>query len=205
MQHRRFLASLVVVGTLTTAGCGSAKSGSSAAGSGAGTPVATTSSPAAPSSTSGSSAAPATSASTSPQDGSVNGPGPCAGLDVKIVPLHGAASGTSFSDLVVVNRGKATCELPGQPEIEYLGADHKPIPVKFSADPSAQPYRLAVGAAAALVIGYGGDGVQPCDTKIAYVRVTPPGNDIAFDGRTHCEHDGFYEEKWLAGSYAAPH
>ncbi|MBS2537075.1 DUF4232 domain-containing protein [Catenulispora sp. NF23] len=128
----------------------------------------------------------------------------CAGLVAKIVPLRGAAAGTTFSNLVIVNRGKTSCTLPGQPELDYLGADHLRIPVALSPDQRVPSYRLKPGAWAAMAIGYGTDGNPPCDTKIAYVRVTPPGVVLPFDGGTHCANDGAYEENWSAGSYAAP-
>lgn len=131
--------------------------------------------------------------------------GSCTGVAARIVPLPGVASGNTFADLVMVNNGTTTCTLPGKPDLQYLGGDHKSVPVAVSADQSAPSHELAPGASAAMAIDYGSDGNPPCDVRIAYVRVTPPGEDLAFDGATHCAHDSVDEEGWVAGSYAAPH
>lgn len=130
--------------------------------------------------------------------------GSCSAVAAKIVPLPGVASGNTFADLVMVNHGATTCTLPAKPELQYLGVDHKPMTVAISSDQSAQSHQLAPGASAAMAIDYGSDGNPPCDATIAYVRVTPPGEDIPFDGATHCAHDSVDEQGWVAGSYAAP-
>ena len=69
----------------------------------------------------------------------------CGGLDAKMVPLHGAASGTTFADLVVTNHGTTACTLPAQPALEYFGATHQPLPVEFSSDPDLKPYTPGSG------------------------------------------------------------
>jgi hypothetical protein len=148
---------------------------------------------------------PTNATATSAMAGGPDRAGSCAGVAAKIVPLPGAASGNTFADLVMVNHGTATCALPAKPELQYLGADHKPVPVAVGSDQSAPSHQLAPGASAAMAIDYGSDGNPPCDVKIAYVRVTPPGEDLAFDGATHCAHDSVDEEGWVVGSYAAPH
>ena len=210
-MHRRIQGVLIlaaVVSGLAMNGCGSSTSGAHGTGTAVTTPsTSSISSPTTGNSPPETDTSSGTGTGTEPgtATGIGNTAGPCSGLDAQIVQLHGAASGTSFSDLVVVNRGQTTCTLPGQPKIEYLAPSHKTIPVRFSADPSLPSYRLAPGASAAMAIGYGTDGNQPCDDKIAYVRVTPPGTMVTVDGPRHCAHDGFSEEAWVAGSYAAPH
>ncbi|MEY9930330.1 hypothetical protein ABH926_004975 [Catenulispora sp. GP43] len=131
-------------------------------------------------------------------------PAQCGGLAEKLVPLHGAASGTTFSDLVVTNNHGTTCTLPAQPELTYLDAHRQPLPVGFSSDPQLKPYTLESGDSATMVIGYGSDGDGVC-VAISAVRVTPPGDVLPFTGRTHCANDSVYEEGWVAGTYAAPH
>lgn len=129
----------------------------------------------------------------------------CSALTAEIVPLRGAAAGTTFADLVVVNHGKNTCTLPGQPTLQYLDGKHRPIAVAFGPDHSVPSHKLPPGASAAMAVGYGTDGNPPCDATIAYVRVTPPGTDVPYDGATHCADDTTYEGNWVTGSYAAPH
>jgi hypothetical protein len=121
-----------------------------------------------------------------------------------MVSLPGVASGSTFADLVVVNRGKTACTLPAQPKPVYLTADHKPLPIAFSSDPNLKTYDLAPGASAAMVIGYSSASEQPCHGKIAYVRITPPGDDLPFDGRMNCTYDSTHDGSWVAGAYAPP-
>ena len=137
--------------------------------------------------------------------GAVGEKSACAALSASIVPLAGAASGTTFADLVVVNHGTKTCTLAAQPTLEYFDANHKHLPVTFSSDPSLKPFDLAPGAAATMAVGYGSDGNPPCDTTIASVRVTPPGADLPYAGALHCANDITYEQGWVAGIYVAPH
>lgn len=219
-MHRGFLIAVAAVGVLAVPGCGAGKSGKSGT-NGAGAPVTATSTSSASatpsgsasptatgtaSSTAGSSATGTASAGDTSSTAGAAGSSQCAGLDAKMVPLPGAASGNTYADLVVVNHGKTDCMLPAQPELEYLGANHKPLPVGFSSDPDLRtPYKLVPGASAAMVIGYGSGGNPPCDGEIAYVRVTPPGDDLPFEGRMNCLHDRTNEEGWVAGTYAAPH
>jgi len=197
-MHRRTLGALVIataVSALTITGCGSGKSSAS----GVGTAVTTAGTPSTSSAPSG-----AGESSTSSTVGVLDGAGTCPGLGVKIVPLHGAAAGSTYADLVVDNQGKSACTLPAQPKLEYLDANHKLVRVRVSTDSTANPFTLASGTTAAMAIGYGSDGNPPCDVKIAYIRVTPPGDVVTFDGRTHCAQDGAVESAWVAGSYAAP-
>lgn len=186
-MHRGFLIAVAAVGVLTVQGCGS------------GTPT-TASNASITSSTSSASSTPSTSASTSASVSSS-----CAGLDARMVPLHGAASGTTFADLVVTNHGTTACTLPAQPALEYFSATHKALPVEFSSDPDLKPYTLAPGASAAMVVGYGSAANPPCDGAIAFVRVASLAGDLPFSGRTNCVHDTTYEEGWVAGTYSAPH
>lgn len=175
------LAALAAVGALTVAGCGSPAE--NVGGAGAALPT-----------------------TTAPIGGAAaNLKASCAGLTVQLVPLHGAASGTTFADLVVGNPGKTACQLPARPALQYLDAAHKPIPVENgTGGPAEKPYTLSPGASAAMVIGYSSDGNPPCDAKTAYVRVSPPGAVVTFDGATHCAHDTVVEGRWVAGTYAAP-
>lgn len=118
--------------------------------------------------------------------------------------LHGAASGNTFSDLVATNHGAATCTLPAQPELQYLDARHQPLLVTFSSDPQLAPYNLAPGASAAMVIGYSSDGNYHC-VPIGFMRLAAFNEELAVTDRHHCEHDSYYEEGWVAGTYSAPH
>ncbi|MEY9888901.1 hypothetical protein ABIA31_002549 [Catenulispora sp. MAP5-51] len=220
------LAAVAAVSALTMAGCGSSTNTKSAGGSGTTVTTAATSSASSPTAVSspttasnptsassptsagdptGISAAPSTAPSTTA--GSAAGsadPAHCGGLAEKLVPLSGAASGNTFTDLVATNNGTTACTLSAQPDLKYLDAHDQPLAVSFSSDPQLKPYTLAPGASAAMVIGYGSDGNGVC-VAIAAVRVTPPGDDLPFAGRTHCAHDTAYEEGWVAGTYSAPH
>lgn len=208
------LAAVAAVSALTITGCGSGGKSAGGAGTTAMSPATTsTSSPnnasnptggsssAGASSPSGTAAAPSTTASsaTGAENRSV-----CPGLVEKLVVLRGAASGSTFSDLVATNDGAATCTLPAQPELRYLDARHQPLPVAFSSDPQLKPYNLAPGASATTVIGYGTDGTYPC-VPIGYIRLASFNDELAVTGRTHCAHDTYYMEGWVAGTYAAPH
>ena len=202
------LAAVAAVSALTMAGCGS--SGKNAGG--AGTTVATTatsstsspntaSTPTGASSSTGTAAAPSTTASSS---AGASNRSVCPGLVEKLVELRGVAMGNTFSDLVATNDGAAACTLPAQPELQYLDARHQPLLVTFSSDPQLKPYNLAPGASAAMVVGYSSDGNYLC-VPIGYIRLASFNDELAVTRRTHCEHDGYYEEGWVAGTYSAPH
>lgn len=211
------LAAVAAVSALTMAGCGS--SGKNASGAGpTGATTATTSttstssptsasnptgasSPAGTSSPTGTAAAPSTTASSPAGAGNRS---VCPGLVEKLVELHGAASGNTFSDLVATNDGAAACTLPAQPELQYLDARHQPLLVTFSSDPQLKPYNLAPGASAAMVVGYSSDGNYQC-VPIGFIRLASFNDELAVTNRRHCEHDGYYEEGWVAGTYSAPH
>lgn len=131
-------------------------------------------------------------------------PGGCT-LKADLVKLPGVAAGTSYWDLVVTDTGKTSCTLPAQPGLAVLGPDHEELPVTVNTDPTAEPFLLAAGATAAQAIGYGSDGNPPCDTETAYLRVTPPGAELAFrGGAKHCGADVLVSSGWVAGNYAAP-
>ncbi|ACU75891.1 hypothetical protein Caci_7061 [Catenulispora acidiphila DSM 44928] len=192
-MHRGFLIAVAAVGVLTVQGCGSGTPTTASNASSTPSAFSTSSTPSA-------SSTPSTSASTSTSASSS-----CAGLDAKMVPLHGAASGTTFADLVVTNHSTTACTLPAQPALAYFSATHKALPVEFSANPDLKPYNLAPGASAAMVVGYGSAADPPCDGAIAFVRVASLAGDLPFSGRTNCVHDTTYEEGWVAGTYSAPH
>lgn len=220
-------AAIVSVSILMLAGCGSGKStaaatvrtSSSSVGGSAGTAGTTamtpttaptvTSTPAPTTPTTPSAATtPTTPQSAGASSTSAGGPvvtwDSCADVDVRIEALPGAASGHTYSDLIVTNHGTSTCTLPAQPKLEYLGADYKPLQVAFSPDPAAPAYRLAPNSSAALSISYGTDGNPPCSGKIAWVQVVSPGHDVPFDHPMHCAHDSYFENHWTAGTYAPP-
>ena len=208
------LAAVAAVSAMTMTGCGSgnksaggvATTGTTTAATSSSSPDNTSnptgpSSPASASSPTGGAAAPSTTAS-SPA-GAANR-SVCPGLVEKLVELHGAASGTTFSDLVATNDGAAACTLPAQPRLEYLDARHQPLAVSFSSDPQPASYNLAPGASAAMVVAYSSDGNHQC-VPIGFVRLASFNDELAVTGRRHCEHDGYYEEGWVAGTYSAPH
>jgi len=209
------LAAVAAVSALTMTGCGSSsKSAGGAAATGTPTAAATSSSspdnasnPTGASSPSGASSSTATAPSPSTTASSPAGAtnrSVCPGLVEKLVELHGAASGNTFSDLVATNDGAATCTLPAQPKLEYLDARHQPLLVAFSSDPQLKPYNLAPGASAVTVVGYGTDGAYPC-VPIASIRLASFNDELAVTGRTHCAHDTYYVEGWVSGTYSAPH
>ncbi|GAA1963800.1 DUF4232 domain-containing protein [Catenulispora subtropica] len=126
-------------------------------------------------------------------------------LKADLVKLHGVAAGTSYWDVVVTNTGKAPCTLPAAPGLAVLGPDKKPLPVTVNRDPDAEPFPLAPGTSAAQAIGYGTDGNPPCDAETTYLRLTPPGVDLAFRGDArHCGNDALVTSTWIAGNHAAP-
>ncbi|NUP48038.1 MAG: DUF4232 domain-containing protein [Catenulispora sp.] len=132
------------------------------------------------------------------------GSGDCT-LKADLGKLPGAAAGTSYWDLVVANTGTTSCTLPAQPGLAVLGPAHEQLPVTVNTDPTAEPFVLAAGATAAQVVGYGSDGNPPCDSETAYLRLTPPGTDLAFRaGAEHCAADVLTSSRWVAGNYAAP-
>lgn len=208
------LAAVAAVSALTMAGCGSG--GKNAGGAGTTVTTAATSSTSrpnnasnptgasSPASASGSSSTAAAPSTTASSLAGASNRSVCPGLVEKLVELRGAATGNTFSDLVATNDGAATCTLPAQPELQYLDARHQPLPVTFSSNPQLKPYNLAPGASAVTVVAYGSDGDYLC-VPIGYIRLASFNDELAVTGRRHCEHDTYYVEGWVAGTYSAPH
>lgn len=202
----------VAVSILTLAGCGSGGTGSDTSadlGAGGATTGLTSSSSAVVTSsaapTTPSTTAASTTASTAPTTAATAAQ-TCSDLTAVTVKLNGVAAGTSYWDVVVTNLGQAACILPPEPQFAVLGPNKKQLPVKVSGDDSGQSFRLEAGASAAMVVGYGSDGNSPCDVEPAYLSITPPGLDLAFDsGAKHCANDALLSEDWVAGKHADPH
>jgi hypothetical protein len=136
-------------------------------------------------------------------DGAATKPESCTALAVKLVP-HGVASGSTYWDLVVTNRGKADCILPASPQLGFTDPDHKPQTVKISADRAAKPFQLAIGATAAMIFRYGSDYNPPCYGQLAYLRVTPPGAELPLGGFANCANGSASVGTWVAGSHPVP-
>lgn len=130
--------------------------------------------------------------------------------------IPGAASGTTFSRIVLTNRSTSVCTVKGEAKVTFQDPDHHPapIPVNTSNAVPQNTITLEPGGAASEIVSFGTDGNPPpghkaCTPATTYITITPPAATISHEFLFRaesglCPHTSAFVRPLVAGKDVLP-